>query len=244
MTAMPPEMPPEPPGGKVNFLTKLLISKAGKIALASTAAGATIVAGVFGVEAFRADPPAPTPALVTPEPTDNQSLLIKYGSDFDAWRQQTYDILLKQNYITSTHRFVTVATGPKDAYGSQDILNQVALDVADASLQVPIVNGERMLSLVEDPKLGNYQDDMRYFDAHKGHQPDVNLHRVAGRSFQLTGYFNGVDLTPYTRATLIEQEFIPSPGDNPTALHRVWPLRAYSEQQPARVATYEALDAG
>lgn len=156
---------------------------------------------------------------MTPEQVamvDPSQLVVAYGPDFDAWRKDTLKILIKRDKLTPDQAAVigtpdSLPTGPKDLYSDQDVMNQVTLDIADASIQEDNTEGLRMLPLPYSPEATGFEKARR-FAATEG-VVVLEPSRQVGESLpHPTGKFNGVDLTKYADARIIKQELLPNEG--------------------------------
>ncbi len=160
--------------------------------------------------------------------TKNLPMLVDaYEPDFDRWRQEIFD-QVKGSLTPAQRTILTVPTGPKESYADQDVINQVTLDLADASAQDDTLNGERMLPLPCSPGLVEFPDDIKATETNKYRSADakdkvpiVNANRFVGPSLpRPTGSFNGVDLSGYSQIRVIPREYVPGPNDPTPAYTR------------------------
>jgi hypothetical protein len=144
-------------------------------------------------------------------------LLDAYGPNLDKWRQRVYDLTMQNPAVTPDQRAtLSVPSGPKDQYTDQQAVNQVTLDVIDASIESDYGLGERELSVVYDKDLGGFSDALHAIEANEtsnSHLAAMNAYVTVGPALpRPQGAFNGVDLTEYTQARLINQQFLPNSG--------------------------------
>jgi hypothetical protein len=148
-------------------------------------------------------------------------LLPVYGPELDSWRQDTYNNVIRAGRFTADQLSnVTVPTGEKAAYSDQDILNQVALDVIDASTQDDTVDGERILALPYDKGLGGFTQTVKQIDTNQNSNPTkmpvINSFKELGEPLpRPKSSFNGLDLSDYTQVRLIQQEALPNNPQDP-----------------------------
>ena len=120
------------------------------------------------IEAIYADGTVTAEELNTlPDPTqtefvDPADLVSVYANDFDAWRQQTKDILIKKGWLTNEQLAVLAempdAALPKEQWTDQMVLNAISLDIADSMIQEPRELGVRMLPTVLDPETPSFAE--------------------------------------------------------------------------------------
>ena len=155
---------------------------------------------------------------------DPKLLLSAYAPDFDAWRKDTNTILNNKGYFLTVDPSVNyVPTGSKEAYSDQDVLVQVMLDVADASIQKGDAGseiGKRMLTLVRSPGEEDFLKAVDHFETSQG-RPDLNIYKTAGESYRITASsFDGIDLSNYTQVRLVREELVPANAD--TRHSEIW----------------------
>lgn len=82
-----------------------------------------------------------------------------YGADFDSWRQDTYNLLVKNARLDAKQLEILSVPSldtPKEQWSDQMILNAITLDVADAGMQTTPVEGAQMLPAVYSNTIANF----------------------------------------------------------------------------------------
>lgn len=133
-----------------------------------------------------------------------------YTSDFDNWRQDTYNILVKNNGLTSDQlSVVSVPTGPKTDYTDQQVMNQVTLDITDANIQEIPADGQRMLPLVFNRDSGGFDEAMTLTASQE--TTVMNAYRQISDSIpHPKESFNGVDLSDYVQSRVVRRVLLPN----------------------------------
>ena len=91
---------------------------------------------------------------------DPASLVGVYGADFDSWRAQAYNYI--SPLLSSEQKRVLnegqLPTSEKSTWPQQAIFNQIALDIADTTIQDTKYLGQRMLPTIVSPSTPGYSD--------------------------------------------------------------------------------------
>ncbi len=163
----------------------------------------------------------------------NPSLLVPvYGPGLDSYRQKTYDNMVKSNNFTPEQLdTIKVPTGDKAHYSDQDVLNEVTLDVIDASTQSDTTDGERILALPYNKNMREIAADISAIEFNQGKtlkRPLINAYKQVGVPIQQPhGSFNGVDIPSsiYIQARVIQQELLPNtPSEAPLTAYGLYAL--------------------
>lgn len=82
-----------------------------------------------------------------------------YGADFDKWRQEVYDVLVRDSKFNAEQLAIISVPSldvPKSQWTDQMILNSTTLDIADTGMQDKPMVGAQMLPTVYSSSIGNF----------------------------------------------------------------------------------------
>lgn len=100
--------------------------------------------------------------LKNPMDTENfaaADLVSIYGPDFDQWRTDTFNLLVKNSRLNARQLEILTVPSldvPKEQWTDQMILNAITLDVADCGMQTVPVEGAEMLPTVYSNTVSNF----------------------------------------------------------------------------------------
>lgn len=179
-------------------------------------------------------------------------LVTAYAPDLDSWRQISYNALVKSKGLTSDQlSSMSVPTGPKSSYSDQDILNQVSLDILDASYQDNPTFGPHALPLIISPDMNYYSSNLNIVNNNAANGGtgllDISLYKQVGNVLpRITNRsFSDVDLTSYAQAALIQQESEPINGQAPSTEYGLYGLvKNGPDEEWQALRFYDPTDTG
>lgn len=164
------------------------------------------------------------------ENVDVKSLVSAYASDLDAWRQDAYDIMNKRMTKEQSGVITMPSVNDKLSYSDQDVINAVAIDTADASVQDNNpAEGQRMLPLIMDKNCPGFDE---YFDKIPNDKMIINAAKQTGRELpRPTESFMQYDLKDVAQARIIKWENIPGPHESSEMTYQRYALYVLNENE-------------
>lgn len=157
-------------------------------------------------------------------------LVEAYAADLDSWRQPTLEILKQHTTSTQADTLSLPLTEDKSAYTDQEVLNAIAIDLADASVQKnDPADGQRMLPMIIDRDCPGFDG---YFNKITDGGMIIDINKQIDESLSPpTSSFMGHDLNKptITQARVIKWENIPGGPESESEDYNRYGLYALHE---------------